>query len=202
MKVFQMVAYVALMASFVSFLPSVQAAEEVEEKSSVQAEKSADDWFYKSESSREKKRDSSKKEKFVWLFSDDTYHYAMDAENVKWILMPHSSKEYIVDVWIRLVSLDGMYSYPQKYFLEHYYLRPDTQQVQFLSELEVTGRPQNNITEREYSSRNWENLISGSVEDEIYHKVMEKIKKEKVGSKTKDRKSVRDWVEDNLNISL
>ena len=37
---------------------------------------------------------------------------------------------------------------------------------------------------------------------EIYHKVMEKIKKEKVGSKTKDRKSVRDWVEDNLNISL
>ena len=60
---------------------------------------------------------------------------------------------------------------PPKYFLSHYYIRPKTRQIQFLSELEVTGRPDNAITERPYSSLHWENLVPGSIEDDIYHGV-------------------------------
>ena len=63
----------------------------------------------------------------------------------------------------------------KKYFLEHYYLRPKTRQIQFLCELEVIGRPQNAISERAYEYRNWENLIPGSVESSIYYGVLSDI---------------------------
>ena len=56
----------------------------------------------------------------------------------------------------------------RKYFLEHYYIRPKTKQIQFLCELEVIGRPQNAISERPYEYKNWEYLIPGSVESYIY----------------------------------
>ena len=56
----------------------------------------------------------------------------------------------------------------QKYYMEHYYIWPKRRQIQFLCELEVTGQPQNAIKERDYDGRNWENLVPGSVEDNIY----------------------------------
>lgn len=63
----------------------------------------------------------------------------------------------------------------KKYFLEHYYLRPQRKQIQFLCELEVVGHPQNTISEREYDYKNWENLVPGSVESIIYAKVLKEI---------------------------
>ena len=63
----------------------------------------------------------------------------------------------------------------KKYFLEHYYIRPKTQQIQFLCELEVIGRPQNAISERAYDYKNWESLIPGSVESSIYYSVLSDI---------------------------
>ena len=63
----------------------------------------------------------------------------------------------------------------KKYFLEHYYLRPKKQQVQFLCELEIVGRPQNAISERNYDYKNWENIIPGSIEFSIYHGVISNI---------------------------
>ena len=107
-----------------------------------------------------------------------------------------------MDIWIKLIKVapDEEYSYPQKYFLEHYYLRPDRKQIQFLSELEVTGRPDNAIKERPYSVHNWENIVSGSLEDEIYHSVLKVVKKnEQFWPK---HKSVRDVLEDIFRISL
>jgi hypothetical protein len=105
-------------------------------------------------------------------------------------------------VWIRLLKVapDEEYSYPQKYYLEHYYLRPDKQQIQFLSELEVAGRPDNAIKERAYSVHNWENIVSGSLEDEIYHKVMAVMKKK--NQFWPAHTSVRDVLEDIFRISL
>lgn len=63
----------------------------------------------------------------------------------------------------------------QAYVLEHYYLRPKTNQIQFLCELEVFGRPQNTINERAYDYKNWENLVPGSVESVIYATVLKTI---------------------------
>ncbi|MBR2179905.1 MAG: hypothetical protein IJ862_05890 [Selenomonadaceae bacterium] len=63
----------------------------------------------------------------------------------------------------------------RKYFLEHYYIRPKTKQIQFLCELEVIGRPQNAVSERPYEYKNWENLIPGSVESYIYNGVLSEI---------------------------
>ena len=96
------------------------------------------------------------------------------------------------------------YSYPQTYFLEHYYIRPDRQQIQFLCELEVTGRPQNAIKERDYSPANWEGLVPGSVEDEIYRATVDYLKKSKKYGMTRHGKNitVRDALEEYFRISL
>ncbi len=123
--------------------------------------------------------------RYVKLVEDDSFAYYMDKKSAKWILCPNSRDEYIIDVWIRLESVENdaatKYSYPAKYYLEHYYLRPDKQQIQFLCELEVTGRPDNNVNQRSYDENNWENLVPESVEDVIYQNVVKKIKKRNAG---------------------
>lgn len=172
----------------------------------------ADDWFTKPKEvdrimnqspEKEKQQNKKEKERYVFLMEDNGFAYYMDTRNAKWKKIPYSEAEDIVDVWIRLVKTepDEEYSYPQKYYLEHYYLRPKMQQIQFLSELEVTGRPDNTVKERPYSVRNWENLVSGSLEDEIYHRVLSYMKRDPVNQWFKG-KSVRDVLEDTLRISL
>lgn len=156
------------------------------------------------ESKQQKNRKhTNKKERYVLLLEDNGFAYYLDRQNAKWKKIPYSESEDILDVWIRLVKTDdsGEYSYPPKYYLEHYYLRPKKKQVQFLSELEVTGRPNNAIKERTYSVRNWENLVPGSLEDEIYHKVLSYMKKNPFKEWFKG-KSLRDEIEDKLRISI
>lgn len=181
----------------------------------------ADDWFSKQDNSSSEKgalgramelkrqetgqdtdQQSDKKARYIYLFEDNGFVYYLDNQNVKWKPIPYSETEEILDIWIKLIKVvpDEEYSYPQKYFLEHYYLRPDRKQIQFLSELEVTGRPDNAIKERPYSVHNWENIVSGSLEDEIYHSVLKVVKKnEQFWPK---HKSVRDVLEDIFRISL
>lgn len=124
-------------------------------------------------------------DRYFKLMADDSFVYYMDKKSAKWILCPNSRDEYIVDVWIRLEPIadgaDTKYSYPAKYYLEHYYLRPDKEQIQFLCELEVTGRPDNNVNQRSYDENNWENLVPESIEDVIYQNVVKKMKKRNAG---------------------
>lgn len=223
MKKWQCWAVAGLM-TFCLCLPwTAQAAEEIGEEPEeitsgrIRSDNSrADDWFSKQDSSsergalgraldrkRQQNGETGKKERYVFLMEDNGFAYYMDTQNAKWKKIPYSEAEDIVDVWIRLVKTepDEEYSYPQKYFLEHYYLRPKTQQIQFLSELEVTGRPDNAVKERPYSVRNWENLVSGSLEDEIYHRVLKYMKRDPVNQWFKG-KSMRDVLEDTLRISL
>lgn len=124
-------------------------------------------------------------DRYFKLMADDSFVYYMDKKSAKWILCPNSRDEYIVDVWIRLEPIadgaDTKYSYPAKYYLEHYYLRPDKEQIQFLCELEVTGRPDNNLNQRSYDENNWENLVPESIEDVIYQNVVKKMKKRNAG---------------------
>ena len=182
-------------------------------ESTVSSNRNADDWFTRpdetksittqSEESKTKQKDKEEK-RFVELLTDNGFTYYLDTKNARWIQMPHSGNEYIADVWVKLVQTDenAEYSYPPKYFLAHYYVRPNTQQIQFLSELEVTGRPDNAIKERPYSMQNWENLVPGSVEDELYHGIVKNMKKNRLGGKSSNGMSVRDMVEEYLRISL
>ena len=193
-----------------------QAAEEIDSEKNEEITsdtKTADDWFTKPDEAKrimkqttEEKEQQEKKEKvrYVYLFEDNGFAYFLDSQTAQWKNIPYTESEEILDVWIKLVKVeaDEEYSYPQKYFLEHYYLRPKTKQIQFLSELEVTGRPDNTAKERPYSVRNWENLVPGSLEDEIYTKVLNEIKKSDGNRLWPKHKSVRDVLEDVLRISL
>ena len=101
------------------------------------SDRRADDWFSKAgeeskltKQSAVEKKDAADKEaaRYEFLLSDNGYDYYMDTRNARWILMPHSGDEYILDVWVRLTQQDDNadHSYPPKYFFEHYYSRPDT----------------------------------------------------------------------------
>ena len=88
----------------------------------------------------------------------------------------------------------------QSYVLEHYYLRPQTKQIQFLCELEVFGRPQNTINERAYDYKNWENLVPGSVESVVYDATIKIIGKSK--STERGHMTFSDMLDEYLRISL
>ena len=172
-----------------------QEVEEIPETATSEDTSNADEWFFSSSDKDNGKQDYSagnkgkgeEKPRFEWILTDGSYQYFMDRKGTKWVRVPYSSSEYMIDTWIRLISTKedsivdeydsegNVIGQKRKYFLEHYYIRPMTQQIQFLSELEVTGRPQNMITEREYSMRNWENLIPESIEDEIYRAVVKRM---------------------------
>ncbi len=207
-----------IILSMLLLVPTLsQAADEPEEitgSSEVTSDNGkADDWFTKPDEANrimnqttKEKEQQEKKEKvrYVYLFEDNGFAYFLDSQTAQWKNIPYTESEEILDVWIKLVKVeaDEEYSYPQKYFLEHYYLRPKTKQIQFLSELEVTGRPDNTAKERPYSVRNWENLVPGSLEDEIYTKVLNEIKKSDGNRLWPKHKSVRDVLEDVFRISL
>lgn len=195
----------------VIFSGTALAAEEIGDNTASDMS-SSDDWFYKPKDSQAanarkkatENKESDSKERFQELFTDGSYIYYMDTKNAHWVPMPHSGDEYIADVWVKLVQKEESadYSYPPKYFLEHYYIRPSKRQIQFLSELEVTGRPDNAIKERAYSVQNWENLVPGSLEDDIYHEVLKRMKKNNLGGNSSNGMSIRDKVEEYLRISL
>ena len=148
--------------------------------------------------------------RYVTLFSDNGYRYELDTKNLRWIPLPHSADEYIVDTWVKLTQenadsgKDGTYTYPAKYYLAHYYVRPKTRQIQFLSELEVTGgRPDNTVKGRGYRAANWEELTPDSIEDAIYEGTMSHVKKNKLsGTATHGHQTLMQQIGDALNIGL
>ena len=131
----------------------------------------------------------------------------MDATNTRWVPRPYNSSEYMIDAWVRLVENttgeplveDGKIR-PAKYFLEHYYISPQRREIMFISQLEVTGRPENAVKERPYDPRNWEQLVPGSIEDAIFEAVTKRMSSAP-GAKTGGM-SVRDMVEEYARISF
>lgn len=152
-------------------------------------------------------------DRYKKLFKDNSFSYYMDMKNAKWVLFADGKREYIIDVWVKLVRNDqaGDSAYQEEgyeepvgsYYLEHYYIRPAAQQIQFLCELEVAGRPDNDINQRPYSSANWEELVPESVEDNIYHTVVPIMNKvSKSSGKNKLLSDIGDGMEDIFRISL
>ena len=154
------------------------------------------------ENTSAKKNKGNTKERFQEIFRDNSFIYSMDTQSARYIPIPNR-QDKMIDVWVKLIPntfSDGDTN-AGKYYLEHYYINPKTQQIQFLCELEVTGRPSNAIKERSYSSQNWENLVPGSVEDDIYHAVVKKVKSSSgVGGAMSP--SIKDMLDDYLNIAI
>ena len=204
MRRFLLVLALVVAAGLMMPTGSILAAEKGE-SSSV-----ADDWFtkpdekaavndtVKAKSVQEDKKNNDETDRYQYLLSDSGFDYYLDKKSAHWIPLPHSGSEYIADVWVRLASSEGA----EKYYLEHYYVRPSTRQIQFLSELEVTGRPDNAIQERSYSAQHWENLVPGSIEEDIFNGVIKNMKKNKIAGSGANGMSIRDMAEEFLRISL
>lgn len=189
--------------------------EEIVEKTMDGEQPRADDWFTNpsqgedygtSEPNNEGEESEEKKEKprFIEILRDDSFIYWMDTKTAYYTNLPHSIKERMIDVWIKLEPteyLEGEYTFPAKYYLEHYLIRPKTQQIQFVCELEVAGRPNNDVKKNAYDPRRWENLIPGSIEDAVYHAVL-KHKSYIRDEASSNGTSIRDYIEDTLNVSF
>ena len=187
------------------------AVEEIKEAEYIGDDTRADDWFstqYGGGAGDGMQANSIKdglkfnRTRYMKFYWDDSFTYRLDTESIRWLLLPYSSTEYILDVWVKMDPAAGQtdYSYPQKYYMEHYYLRPEKQQVQFLSELEVSGHPQNAIKERAYDYRNWESLVPGSVEEKVYYAVMSILKDLEKDGTVKKRPRDYDFLDDTLRI--
>lgn len=171
-----------------------EAAAERAEKKAARAEEKATN-----------KRD--RKSRYKTLFVDNGFTYYMDVQNTRWVPRPYNSSEYMIDAWVRLVenttgepvAEDGKIR-PAKYFLEHYYISPQRHEIMFMSELEVTGRPDNAVKERAYDPKNWEQLVPGSIEDALYEAITARMKGAP-GSGTGGM-SVRDMIEEYARISF
>ncbi|MGP1585294.1 MAG: hypothetical protein ACTTH3_02125 [Schwartzia sp. (in: firmicutes)] len=138
----------------------------------------------KAREKREKKHKKREIKKYQIVYEDDSYVYYVDQENLRWRSIPYT-EERMLDVWIRLIPVADAAEaetreaagdlYTGHYYLEHYYMRRRQRQVQFLAELEVNGRPQNDVAAGKYSSAAWEDLVPGSLEDALYHRIMKKV---------------------------
>ncbi len=142
--------------------------------------------------------------RFIEILRDDSFIYYMDRKTAHFKKIPHMAKEKMIDVWIKLAPLEfleGDYTFPSKYYLEHYLIRPKKQQIQFLAEMEVFGRPSAEAENKRYDGRRWEYLIPGSIEDTIYHAVL-RHKGEIYDESSSDGTSIRDYIENTINVSL
>ena len=150
--------------------------------------------------------DKEQKGRFIYLFSDDGFNYYLDSVS-SCRTTPPSGSAKLLEVWIKLLPLglapETEVVIDQTYFLQHYMLWPDREQIMFLSELEVEGRPDNYIKERPFDGRNWEKLVPGSLEDNIYRECMKyRSSLKKRGPQTKTTSKIGDVLEDTFHISL
>ena len=180
------------------------------------AKRSAADAKAAQKAARDAKKAEEKREKkarYKTLFVDNGFTYYLDSKNSRWVLRPNSGRERMIEAWVRLVenttggpvAEDGKVR-PNKYFLEHYYISPERREIMFISELEVTGRPENSVKERPYDAANWEQLVPGSIEDDLFDAIVAKMKQapgERSGvlSGTSGM-SLRDMLEEFARISL
>ena len=156
------------------------------DRAAAKAEKKAARAAKKAEAKREKKA------RYKTLFTDNGFTYYLDSKNSRWVPRPNSGSERMIEAWVRLVentegntaegSTDAR---PSKYFLEHYYISPQR---------------------RPYENANWEKLVPGSIEDDLFDAIVAKMKQapgERSGvlSGTSGM-SLRDMLEEFGRISL
>ncbi|WP_051533343.1 hypothetical protein [Anaerovibrio sp. RM50] len=138
---------------------------------------------YKSSSNDD--TESKAPSRFIKFAEDENYVYYLDKQDSGWVRRPYTMDKYVIEAWVKMVpyeyAIHDMYS-PEiddsRYFLEHYLVDPPNKKIQFMCEIEVEGgRPHNNVTQRKYDHKNWEPLIPESVEDTVFHAVVDKYGK-------------------------
>lgn len=157
----------------------------------------------------EKMREKEEKQNqanYIYLFSDDSFNYYLDGR-VSCRTYPPVGYEKLMDAWIKILPIgvapETEVLADRIYYLQHYLLQPKQNRIMFLSELEVEGRPANDIQERPYNPKNWENLIPGSLEENIYRECMKHQNKlGERGNKKSAVKTAGEFLEDTLGISL
>ena len=111
-----------------------------------ESEPHADDWFtnpseredYGSDGEDGKDAEEAEKKKkarYIEICRDESFIYSMDRKAAFYTRIPHTIDEKMIDVWIKLEPLEYAsedYTYPPKYYLEHYLIRPKRKQIQFL----------------------------------------------------------------------
>lgn len=158
----------------------VQQQERAAEKQALREARAAAKMEKKAKKAQERRERDAR---YKTLFTDNNFTYYLDSKNTRWIPRPYQSSEYMIDAWVRLVENttgeaapeDGKIR-PARYFLEHYYISPKRHQIMFISEFEVTGRPENAVKERAYDPAHWEQLIPGSIEDTLYEEITARMK--------------------------
>ncbi|BEU88917.1 hypothetical protein TAMA11512_23810 [Selenomonas sp. TAMA-11512] len=155
---------------------------------------------------QEQKRAVSKA-RFQEIGRDKDYVYYMDMKTARYVQPARSTSERVIDVWVKLVeqpvpAMANPDELTEHYYLEHYYVSSQRKAIQFLSELEVAGRPQNAVRDRAYRVDQWERLIPGSSEETIYRGVVAKMREATMFGGRGSLPSLRDMVEEYLRISL
>lgn len=148
--------------------------------------------------------ESSKKEtRFEKIGEDISFIYLLDKKDSGWVRRPFTANQYVISAWVKMlpyeyVSNEVLYNPTEErtYYLVHYLIDPSSRKIQFLCEVEVTGRPENNIKQRKYNPNDWEDLVPESVEDTIYHAVVKKY------GKSKGSNSLTDIIEDVFHIAI
>ena len=154
----------------------------------------------------ERDEEDEDQKRFAYLFSDDGFNYYLDKVS-SCRTTPPAGSEKLLDVWVKILPIgvapETEVLTDQKYYLQHYLLRPNKEQIMFISELEVEGRPDNNIQERPFDSRHWEKLVPGSLEDNIYRECLKyRSKLKKRGEKKKASSTIGDFLDDTFRIAI
>ncbi len=156
--------------------------------------------------SEEQDNQEDKELRFIKFAEDESFVYLLDRKDSGWIRKPYTADTYVIDAWIKMIpyKFDATDAYIasdeyDNYYLEHYLIDPANKRIQFLCEIEVSGRPENNIKQRKYAPNGWEGLVPESVEDTIYHGVVKEYGKKK-GDGT--IKQFTDMLEDVFHISI
>jgi hypothetical protein len=84
---------------------AADAGQDAEGKSGTAAE--APDGKTQEKDAADAGRDSGQGSRYAFLLNDNGYNYYMDTQNARWIAMPHTVDEQIIDVWIKLVPDSG-----------------------------------------------------------------------------------------------
>ena len=121
--------------------PSVQKKAD-ESKIPLQGKKTEASAQESKDAGKTKNKKSKEKDRFQEIFRDESFIYYMDMRSVRNVPIPNR-QDRMIDVWVKLKPnsfSDDEDAKAGKYYLEHYYLNPKSKQIQFLCELEVTGR--------------------------------------------------------------
>lgn len=115
--------------------------------------------------------------RYLRLYVRNDLEYFLDLATAKKIKHPYL-KEELWDVWIKIKeNEDAAYTYPEVYTMAHYYVRCTMSQLQLIQTFKIEEEAAVAYApEVPYREKNWQNLIPGSNEEELYWAILKNVK--------------------------